>query len=147
MPLDHQPHRSRPFQFGIGSILLLTTIGAVVIGVGRLMDAPIVWIIGICLYCFMFLVYLTFRVPYLWRISFGRDSDWQRVQARRKELEAMAQRATQPETPAHDDTEPERPAHDDTEPESPSGRGSEADQPHVEQESPAQGSSEQERPA
>ena len=87
-------HSPRPFQFGIWSILLLTTLGAVVIGIGRAIEAPLVWQLGVAGYVFMLLTYLFFRVPYLLRIAFGADSDWQRVQQRRKELQAMSSRET-----------------------------------------------------
>jgi hypothetical protein len=85
---DGKPLRQpRPFQFGIASILLLTTLGAVVVGIGRALEMPIVGQLGIAAYLFVLLVYAFFRIPYLLRIAFGKDSEWERTQQRRADLE------------------------------------------------------------
>jgi hypothetical protein len=96
MSSDTASRPRRPFQFGIGSILLLTTLAAVVVAIGRIIEAPLVWQLGIAGYIFMLLLYAFFRIPYLLRIAFGKESDWQRVRARRRELEESVRRDAPP---------------------------------------------------
>jgi len=81
---------ARPFQFRIGTILMVTTLGAAIVAVSRLTGAPLEWQIGISCYFFLLILYFALRVPYLVKTLFGKDSSWERVQQKRRELEEIA---------------------------------------------------------
>ena len=89
MPAN-QRQPARPFQFGISTILIVTTLGAAVVAVSRLSGASLEWQIGISCYFFLLILYFAFRVPYLVRTLFGKGSNWEQVQEKRRELEEIA---------------------------------------------------------
>ena len=93
-----------PFQFGLMSILVLTTVAAVIFAVMRHthFSSPGNWLFGG--YLVLMASYLILRLPFLLRHLFGRSARWRALEQRRDDLAAWARnKASRNEANAEED--------------------------------------------
>jgi len=80
------------FQFGLGRILVLTTVSAVAAAIAASMEAPLVFQAIVAGYLILMATYIVLRLPAACRGIMRRTPQWERLRRRRSDLEATVLR-------------------------------------------------------
>jgi hypothetical protein len=86
---DESEQQEKPFQFGIRSVLVLTTVCAVAAAITGSMQVPIIFQVVVVVYLMLMATYAVLRLPYVGRKVLQDIAELKRIRRQRSELEGF----------------------------------------------------------